>query len=150
MKYMHVEMLLKQVRQRKKVTLNKLSEKSGISTTHINDIENNIKSYFPFVRNLTFRIQAENLVQACASRHDGNARHQRGSFDAAADLLYAAVPVLFRGVFQNPRQDRFVAENRFYVLIILRFLISRVERSLEVGFVHVHVCLILRITSITQ
>ncbi len=44
MKYMHVEMLLKQVRQRKKVTLNKLSEKSGISTTHINDIENNIKS----------------------------------------------------------------------------------------------------------
>ena len=40
---MHVEILLKQVRQRKEVTLNKLSEKSGISTTHINDIENNIK-----------------------------------------------------------------------------------------------------------
>ncbi len=40
---MHVEILLKQVRQRKNVTLNRLSEKSGISTTHINDIENNIK-----------------------------------------------------------------------------------------------------------
>ena len=40
---MHVEILLKQVRQRKEVTLNKLSEKSGISTTNINDIENNIK-----------------------------------------------------------------------------------------------------------
>ena len=40
---MYVEILLKQVRQRKRVTLNKLSEKSGISKTHINDIENNIK-----------------------------------------------------------------------------------------------------------
>lgn len=40
---MYVEILLKEMRQRKKVTLNKLSEKSGISTTHINDIENNIK-----------------------------------------------------------------------------------------------------------
>ena len=37
---MYVEILLKQVRQRKNVTLNRLSEKSGISTTHINDIEN--------------------------------------------------------------------------------------------------------------
>ena len=40
---MYVEILLKQVRQGKNVTLNRLSEKSGISTTHINDIENNIK-----------------------------------------------------------------------------------------------------------
>lgn len=40
---MHVEILLKQVRQRENVTLNRLSEKSGISKTHINDIENNIK-----------------------------------------------------------------------------------------------------------
>ena len=40
---MYVEILLKQVRQKKNVTLNRLSEKSGISTTHINDIENNIK-----------------------------------------------------------------------------------------------------------
>ena len=40
---MYVEILLKQVRQRKRVTLNRLSEKSGISKTHINDIENNIK-----------------------------------------------------------------------------------------------------------
>lgn len=42
-KKMYVEILLKQVRQKKNVTLNRLSEKSGISTTHINDIENNIK-----------------------------------------------------------------------------------------------------------
>lgn len=40
---MYVEILLKEVRQKKKVTLSKLSEKSGISSTHINDIENNIK-----------------------------------------------------------------------------------------------------------
>ena len=31
------------------VTLNRLSEKSGISSTHINDIENNIKSPSLFV-----------------------------------------------------------------------------------------------------
>ena len=41
---MHIEILLKEVRQRKNVTLNKLSDKSGVSSTHINDIENNIKS----------------------------------------------------------------------------------------------------------
>ena len=41
---MHVEILIKQIRQKEKISLNKLSEKSGISTTHINDIENNIKS----------------------------------------------------------------------------------------------------------
>lgn len=46
---MHVSILLKEVRRRKKLTLNKLSEKSGISTTHINDIENNIKSPSLFV-----------------------------------------------------------------------------------------------------
>lgn len=46
---MHVDILLKQVRQKKKITLNKLSEKSGISSTHINDIENNLKSPSLFV-----------------------------------------------------------------------------------------------------
>ncbi len=46
---MHMEILLKQVRRNKSVTLNKLSEKSGISTTHINDIENNIKSPSLFI-----------------------------------------------------------------------------------------------------
>lgn len=46
---MHVEILIKEVRQKKKVTLSKLSEKSGISSTHINDIENNIKSPSLFV-----------------------------------------------------------------------------------------------------
>lgn len=46
---MHIEILLKQVRKRKNITLNKLSDKSGISTTHINDIENNIKSPSLFV-----------------------------------------------------------------------------------------------------
>ena len=49
---MHIEILLKQVRNEKNITLNKLSEKSGVSTTHINDIENNIKrpSLFVMVR----------------------------------------------------------------------------------------------------
>lgn len=46
---MHVEILVKDVRQKKNITLNKLSEKSGISTTHINDIENNIKGPSLFV-----------------------------------------------------------------------------------------------------
>ncbi|MFR2533679.1 MAG: helix-turn-helix domain-containing protein [Clostridia bacterium] len=41
---MHIEILLKQVRKKKKVTLKKLSDKSGVSTTHINDVENNLKS----------------------------------------------------------------------------------------------------------
>ena len=40
---MHVEILLKQKRKQKHLTLAQLSEKTGISTTHINDIENNIK-----------------------------------------------------------------------------------------------------------
>ncbi len=46
---MRIEILLKQVRQEKNITLNRLSEKSGVSTTHINDIENNIKSPSLFV-----------------------------------------------------------------------------------------------------
>ena len=41
---MRIKILLKQVRQERNITLNRLSEKSGVSTTHINDIENNIKS----------------------------------------------------------------------------------------------------------
>ena len=41
---MHVEILVKDVREKGNVSLQKLSDKSGISTTHINDIENNIKS----------------------------------------------------------------------------------------------------------
>lgn len=41
---MYVQILLREVRKRKKMTLNKLSEKSGVSSTHINDIENDIKS----------------------------------------------------------------------------------------------------------
>ena len=41
---MLIKILLKQVRQERNITLNRLSEKSGVSTTHINDIENNIKS----------------------------------------------------------------------------------------------------------
>ena len=40
---MHIQILLKQVRVQKNMTLAKLSDKTGISTTHINDIENNLK-----------------------------------------------------------------------------------------------------------
>lgn len=41
---MKVEILVKDIRQEKSISLKKLSDKSGVSTTHINDIENNIKS----------------------------------------------------------------------------------------------------------
>ena len=41
---MKVEILVKNIRQEKNINLEKLSKKSGVSTTHINDIENNIKS----------------------------------------------------------------------------------------------------------
>ncbi len=40
---MHVEILLKEKRKERNLTLAQLSERTGISTTHINDIENNIK-----------------------------------------------------------------------------------------------------------
>lgn len=40
---MRVEILLKDKRKERNLTLVQLSEKTGISTTHINDIENNIK-----------------------------------------------------------------------------------------------------------
>lgn len=40
---MHIEMLIKDVRETKNVPLNRLSYKSGVSASHINDIENNLK-----------------------------------------------------------------------------------------------------------
>ena len=40
---MRVEIILKEKRKEKKFTLAQLSAKTGISTTHSNDIENNIK-----------------------------------------------------------------------------------------------------------
>lgn len=40
---MHVQILLKQARKQRNITLAKLSARTGISTTHINDIENNLK-----------------------------------------------------------------------------------------------------------
>ena len=46
---MSIEILLKQVRQEKSMTLSMLAKKSGVSRTHINDIENNLKSPSLFV-----------------------------------------------------------------------------------------------------
>lgn len=40
---MRVEILLKEKRRERNLTLAQLSDRTGISTTHINDIENNIK-----------------------------------------------------------------------------------------------------------
>ena len=40
---MHIEILLKQIREEKNVSLKKLAEKSGVSKSHISDIENNYK-----------------------------------------------------------------------------------------------------------
>lgn len=41
---MKVEIRIKEIRKIKNITLKQLSKKSGISTTHINDIEKNEKS----------------------------------------------------------------------------------------------------------
>ena len=41
---MRIEILLKEVRIRKNISLVRLSKKTGISKTHINDIENEIKA----------------------------------------------------------------------------------------------------------
>lgn len=40
---MQVVILLKEIRKEKNYTLQQLSKKTGISTTHINDIENKMK-----------------------------------------------------------------------------------------------------------
>ncbi len=40
---MHIEILLKEKRKQKNLTLMQLAERTGISKTHINDIENNLK-----------------------------------------------------------------------------------------------------------
>ncbi len=40
---MRVKILLKEKRKERNLTLAQLSDRTGISTTHINDIENNIK-----------------------------------------------------------------------------------------------------------
>ena len=39
----HIELLIKEIRKQKNITLDELSKRSGVSKTHINDIENNIK-----------------------------------------------------------------------------------------------------------
>ena len=40
---MHIEILLKEKRKQKNLTLVQLAERTGISKTHIKDIENNLK-----------------------------------------------------------------------------------------------------------
>lgn len=40
---LHIELLIKEIRKQKNITLDELSKRSGVSKTHINDIENNIK-----------------------------------------------------------------------------------------------------------
>ena len=40
---MRIEMLIKDVRKQKNLTLAQLAERTGISTTHINDVENGLK-----------------------------------------------------------------------------------------------------------
>lgn len=41
---MKIKIKIKEIRKNRNITLKELSKKSGISTTHINDIENNLKS----------------------------------------------------------------------------------------------------------
>lgn len=40
---MHIEMKIKEVRKKKNLTLIQLSNRSGLSATHINDVENGLK-----------------------------------------------------------------------------------------------------------
>lgn len=40
---MRIEILIKEIRKKKNFTLDQLSERTGLSTTHINDVENGIK-----------------------------------------------------------------------------------------------------------
>lgn len=41
---MHIEMLIREVRQQKQMTIAALSKKSGVSPAHLSDIEKNFKS----------------------------------------------------------------------------------------------------------
>lgn len=41
---MHIEMLIKDIRQEKGMTIAALSRKSGVSAAHLSDIEKNFKS----------------------------------------------------------------------------------------------------------
>lgn len=41
---MHIEMLVKEVRQEKNMTITALSRRSGVSAAHLSDIEKNFKS----------------------------------------------------------------------------------------------------------
>ena len=41
---MHIEILIKEEREKKGMTLSKLSKKSGVSAAHLIDIEKNFKS----------------------------------------------------------------------------------------------------------
>lgn len=40
---LNIELLIKEIRKQKNITLDELSRRSGVSKTHINDIENNRK-----------------------------------------------------------------------------------------------------------
>ena len=40
---LHIELLIKEIRKKKDITLEELAKISGVSKTHINDIENNRK-----------------------------------------------------------------------------------------------------------
>lgn len=40
---MRIEFQIKEIRKNNKISLKKLSERTGISKTHLNDIENNLK-----------------------------------------------------------------------------------------------------------
>lgn len=40
---LHIELLIKDIRKEKGITLEQLSKATGVSTSHINDIENNKK-----------------------------------------------------------------------------------------------------------
>lgn len=50
--FMKIEIFIRKIRNMQKITLKQLSKKSGVSTSHINDIEKNLKkpSLFTMVK----------------------------------------------------------------------------------------------------
>lgn len=69
---MQIEILIKQIRKNKGITLQRLSILSGISATHINDIENNLKMPSLIVMILLSKSLKVNIAETFKIRNKEN------------------------------------------------------------------------------
>lgn len=69
---MQIEILIKQIRKNKGITLHRLSILSGISATHINDIENNLKMPSLIVMILLSKSLKVNITETFKIRNKGD------------------------------------------------------------------------------